>query len=66
MTLSVPNADAGIAYQQLIATFGGSGGNTFSLTTGPNSLPSGLTLNSSSGVIGGQTSQLGNTGFIVS
>ena len=66
VTTSVPNADAGLAYQQLIATFGGNGGNAYTLTTGANSLPSGITLGASSGMISGTTSQLGNLGFIVS
>ncbi len=63
LTRSVADADAGFAYDQLIATFGGSGGNTFSLANG--SLPMGLSLDPATGLISGTTTQLGNLGFTI-
>jgi hypothetical protein len=50
VTSSVPNAEVGIPYSQVITTFGGSGGNTFSVA----SFPQGLQFNSATGVISGQ------------
>ncbi|MHB1556721.1 MAG: putative Ig domain-containing protein [Isosphaeraceae bacterium] len=66
VTTSVSNADSGVPYNQLIGTFGGNGGNVYSLTTGSSSLPGGLTLGASTGMISGTADNVGNLGFIVS
>src|SRR5204862_1711816 len=50
-TASLPNADVGTAYSETIATTGGNGGNTFSITAG--SLPSWLTLDTNTGDLTG-------------
>jgi len=57
LTSSVPTASVGAAYSTTISASGGVKPYTFSVITG--SLPTGLTLNSSTGVISGTPTQAG-------
>ena len=57
LTSSLPPATSGVAYSQTLSATGGFGGYTWSLITG--TLPAGLTLNSSTGVISGTTTAIG-------
>jgi hypothetical protein len=50
-TTSLPNGQAGVAYSQTLAATGGTGAFTWQLTAG--TLPAGLTLTASSGLISG-------------
>ena len=50
-TTSLPNGQAGVAYTQMLAATGGTGALTWQLTSG--TLPAGLTLNASTGLISG-------------
>lgn len=58
---NLPAAQTGVAYSGAVTVTGGSGPYTFSLSWG--SLPAGLTLNTSTGVISGTASQSGTFGF---
>jgi uncharacterized protein YhjY with autotransporter beta-barrel domain len=60
-TTSLPNATTGTTYSQTISVAGGSGANSFAST----SLPAGLTLNSSSGVLSGTPTTPGTYSFTV-
>ena len=63
-TSPLPGGTAGSAYSQTIAASGGSGtGYTFTVTSG--SLPTGLTLNSSTGVIDGMPTTPATNNFTV-
>jgi large repetitive protein len=61
-TTSLPNGQAMIAYSQTISTTGGTAPLTFTST---GTLPTGLTLNSSSGVLSGTPTTFGNYSFTV-
>src|ERR1039458_7514547 len=50
-TTSLPNGSVGTAYSQTLTATGGNGAHTWQLTAG--TLPNGLTLNASTGLIGG-------------
>jgi len=60
-TTSLPNATTGTTYSQTISVAGGSGANSFAST----SLPAGLTLNSSTGVLSGTPTTPGTYSFTV-
>ena len=60
---SLPNGTQGVAYSQTVVASGGSGGYSYSVTSG--SLPAGLTLNASSGVISGTPTTTGSSSFTV-
>jgi large repetitive protein len=60
-TTSLPNATLGAAYSQTISVAGGTGSNSFASTT----LPAGLTLNSSTGVLSGTPTTSGTYSFTV-
>ena len=60
---SLPNGTQGVAYSQTVVASGGSGGYSYSVTSG--SLPAGLTLNASTGVIGGTPTATGSSTFTV-
>jgi hypothetical protein len=60
---ALPPATTGKLYGATISTSGGTGADTFSVTAG--SLPTGLTLNSSTGVISGTSSAVNNFNFTV-
>ena len=57
---SLPNGTQGVAYSQTISASGGTGPYTFAVSVG--SLPTGLSLNPSTGVISG-TPTTGNTSY---
>jgi len=59
-TSSVPNGTVGAAYSQALVASGGTGGNTWSISTG--SLPAGLSL-SASGAISGTPTAAGTANF---
>jgi hypothetical protein len=63
-TTSLPDAVTGVAYSQTLATSGGQGSLTFSVTQG--ALPSGLSLNTTSGAITGTPNATGTFSFTVS
>ncbi len=60
---SLPAAAVGASYSQTLSAAGGSGAYTFSIGAG--SLPSGLTLNASTGVISGTPDSAGASSFTV-
>lgn len=63
-TTSLPGGDPGVSYDQTISVSPyGSGSNTFSITNG--TLPTGLTLNTSTGAITGNPSVSGTFAFSV-
>ena len=60
---SLPNGTQGVAYSQTVVASGGSGGYSYSVTSG--SLPAGLALNASTGAIGGTPTATGSSTFTV-
>ena len=62
-TTSLPNGTVNVAYSATLAATGGAPPYNWTVTTG--SLPAGLTLNSSTGVIGGTPTASGTTSFSV-
>ena len=62
-TTSLPNGTVNVAYSATLAATGGAPPYNWTVTTG--SLPGGLTLNSSTGVIGGTPTASGTTSFSV-
>ena len=60
---TLPNGFVGTAYNQTISATGGTGPYTFAVTTG--SLPNGLTLNATSGVLGGTPNAQNTFSFTV-
>ena len=60
---SLPNGSLGLAYSQTVSATGGTGPYTFSILTG--TLPAGLTLNTSSGVIAGTPTSAESSTFTV-
>ena len=60
---SLPNGSLGLAYSQTVSATGGTGPYTFSILAG--TLPAGLTLNTSSGVIAGTPTSAGSSTFTV-
>ena len=62
-TSSLPTASVGAAYSAVVSAIGGVQPYTFSITSG--SLPGGLTLNKSTGVISGTPTQAGTSNFTV-
>ena len=63
-TSSVPSGADGSAYSARLSATGGAGGGTWSLSSG--SLPAGLSLNASTGVISGVPRTVGKSHFTVS
>jgi hypothetical protein len=62
-TPSLPSGEVGVAYSQTLAGTGGATPYTWAVTTG--SLPAGLSLNSSTGVISGSPTTAGSPTFTV-
>jgi hypothetical protein len=62
-TTTLPNAAVGAAYGQQVVASGGSGGNTFSVSSG--TLPDGLTLDPATGIISGTPTGTGTSSFTV-
>lgn len=63
LPMSLPGGTVGTAYYQTISASGGSGGYTFSVSAG--SLPTGLTLNSSTGKLSGTPTTAGSYSFTI-
>jgi hypothetical protein len=63
VTAVLPAGEATSAYTATISKTGGSGSVTFAVTNG--ALPTGLTLNGTSGVISGTPTTTGSTGFMI-
>ncbi len=62
-TTILPNAQAGAAYSQTLSVIGGTAPHTWLISSG--SLPAGLTLNSSAGIISGTPSEAGTYNFTI-
>jgi Protein of unknown function (DUF1566)/Putative Ig domain/Carboxypeptidase regulatory-like domain/Glucodextranase, domain B/Purple acid Phosphatase, N-terminal domain len=62
---SLPFGTLGVAYNQVLSASGGKLPYTWSLPYGPASLPTGLSLNSSTGAISGTPALTGNNSFYV-
>jgi len=62
-TTSLPGATVGTAYSQTLASSGGTGATTWSISVG--ALPSGLSLNASTGAITGTPTTAGTVNFTV-
>jgi hypothetical protein len=62
-TSSLPNGTVGTPYSQALAASGGTGGYTWSITSG--SLPDGLSLSSGGTIAGTPTTAVSNDGFTV-
>ena len=60
---SLPGGTVGLVYSQTLTATGGSGSYTFSVTAG--ALPTGLTLNTGSGVLSGTPSSAGISSFTI-
>ena len=60
-TASLPNGEVGSAYSQTLAATGGTSPYTWAITVG--TLPAGLTLNTSTGVISGTPTTAGTSSF---
>ena len=60
---TVPNATLGTAYSQTLAAGGGMGPYTYAVTSG--TLPAGISLNGSTGVLSGTPTALGSSTFTV-
>ncbi|MGO9384086.1 MAG: beta strand repeat-containing protein, partial [Mycobacterium sp.] len=58
-----PNTDVGIGYSDTLTATGGTGPNTWSVSAG--SLPAGITLNASTGVLAGTATTAGTSSFTV-
>jgi hypothetical protein len=63
ITTSLPNGTNGVAYSQTIQTTGGTAPFTFTVDTG--TLPTGLSLNASTGAITGTPTGSGNSTFVI-
>jgi autotransporter-associated beta strand protein len=61
VTTSLPDADVGTAYSQAVATIGGDGDNSFTVSSG--TLPAWLSLNTSTGMLSG-TPAAGDVGTV--
>ena len=64
-TGSLPAGTVGVAYSQALAASGGYGPGTYTYSLAQGSLPSGLQLNSTSGVIYGTPTTVGSSSFMV-
>jgi hypothetical protein len=64
-TSSLPDAPVGAAYSQTLAATGGTAPYTWSVVPGSGSLPAGLSLNASTGVISGTPTAAGRSVFTV-
>jgi hypothetical protein len=62
-TTSLPNGFVGVAYSQTVAATGGTTPYTWTISVG--SLPSGLSLNSSTGTISGSPTAAGTSSFTI-
>ena len=62
-TVSLPDGTTSVAYSKTLAATGGTPPYTWSIVNGSGSLPNGLTLNSTTGEIGGTPTQLGTFTF---
>jgi sugar lactone lactonase YvrE len=60
---TLPNAKVGVSYSQTISASGGSGSYSYAVTGG--TLPAGLSLNSSSGLLSGTPTTAGGSTFII-
>ena len=60
---SLPNGTQGVGYSQTVSASGGTGSYTFSVSSG--TLPAGLSLNASTGVISGTPTGSGSSSFTI-